>query len=392
CQYTTKSQFWSPTPTHIPLHVTHFTPQSHSTLLTYPLIYCFTYKKGIFDRAGFSISLPLWSSQSFADLHTDKPTHQVTASYVRELHALSYLDQVKTQFADQPNVYTQFLDIMKDFKSQAIDTPGVITRVSRLFHGRSALIMGFNTFLPPGFEVQVVGARITITEPSGNTQARTPQREKAVLSAVTALFGEEPDLLEEFRHFLPGVHGLLTIPAVNNWGLVTGRFSCNRVFFLSTEISCTFIHPLVVFLSPFIGVFLIVSNDLCALAEHRYVMRSVLPQILSSLLQTNFIYKVLNDTWVSFPSWSSEDTTHVSSKKTQYEEFIYRTEDERFEVSNLSLVHSNTLLSWVPFVIIKYKLFKLDIIIDVNKYAIESLELVRRRMERMTQAELDKFR
>lgn len=44
--------------------------------------------------------------------------------------------------------------------------------------------------------------------------------------------------------------------------------------------------------------------------------------------------KVLNDTWVSFPSWS-EDSTFVSSKKTQYEEHIYRCEDERFEVSCL---------------------------------------------------------
>lgn len=33
--------------------------------------------------------------------------------------ALSYLDQVKVQFAGEPNVYNQFLDIMKDFKSQA---------------------------------------------------------------------------------------------------------------------------------------------------------------------------------------------------------------------------------------------------------------------------------
>ncbi|KAI0126896.1 hypothetical protein BJ170DRAFT_422773 [Xylariales sp. AK1849] len=32
--------------------------------------------------------------------------------------ALSYLDQVKVQFADQPDVYNRFLDIMKDFKSQ----------------------------------------------------------------------------------------------------------------------------------------------------------------------------------------------------------------------------------------------------------------------------------
>ena len=33
--------------------------------------------------------------------------------------ALSYLDQVKFQFQDYPDVYNKFLDIMKDFKSQA---------------------------------------------------------------------------------------------------------------------------------------------------------------------------------------------------------------------------------------------------------------------------------
>lgn len=46
---------------------------------------------------------------------------------------------------------------------------------------------------------------------------------------------------------------------------------------------------------------------------------------ISALLQ------VLNDTWVSFPSWS-EDSTFVSSKKTPYEEQLHRCEDERFEV------------------------------------------------------------
>ena len=32
--------------------------------------------------------------------------------------ALSYLDQVKLQFASQPQVYNDFLDVMKEFKSQ----------------------------------------------------------------------------------------------------------------------------------------------------------------------------------------------------------------------------------------------------------------------------------
>jgi len=68
--------------------------------------------------------------------------------------ALSYLDQVKVQFADHPDVYNRFLDIMKDFKSGAIDTPGVIERVSTLFAGNPNLIQGFNTFLPPGYKIE----------------------------------------------------------------------------------------------------------------------------------------------------------------------------------------------------------------------------------------------
>ena len=68
--------------------------------------------------------------------------------------ALSYLDQVKVRFVEQPDVYNRFLDIMKDFKSQAIDTPGVIERVSTLFNGHPELIQGFNTFLPPGYRIE----------------------------------------------------------------------------------------------------------------------------------------------------------------------------------------------------------------------------------------------
>ncbi|WBW73779.1 Clr6 histone deacetylase complex subunit Pst1 [Schizosaccharomyces osmophilus] len=69
--------------------------------------------------------------------------------------ALSYLDLVKLQFHHEPEVYNEFLDIMKEFKSQAIETPEVITRVSALFSGYPALIQGFNTFLPPGYGIEL---------------------------------------------------------------------------------------------------------------------------------------------------------------------------------------------------------------------------------------------
>ncbi|TFK41885.1 histone deacetylase complex, SIN3 component [Crucibulum laeve] len=92
--------------------------------------------------------------------------------------ALSYLDAVKMQFADKPDVYNHFLDIMKDFKSQTIDTPGVIQRVSRLFHGNPILIQGFNTFLPVGYRIDISTDPsndniITVTTPMGTTTQNT---------------------------------------------------------------------------------------------------------------------------------------------------------------------------------------------------------------------------
>ena len=44
---------------------------------------------------------------------------------------------------------------MKEYKAQKIDTAGVITRVKQLFKGHPDLIVGFNTFLPPGFTMEV---------------------------------------------------------------------------------------------------------------------------------------------------------------------------------------------------------------------------------------------
>ncbi|KAJ9271967.1 hypothetical protein DTO212C5_2048 [Paecilomyces variotii] len=122
--------------------------------------------------------------------------------------ALSYLDQVKVRFVDQPDVYNRFLDIMKDFKSQAIDTPGVIQRVSTLFNGHPALIQGFNTFLPPGYRIEC-GTEdnpdaIRVTTPSGtNTLSMTrprPSMESAgELGPSGGLHPGRPDYYDQSR-------------------------------------------------------------------------------------------------------------------------------------------------------------------------------------------------
>lgn len=88
--------------------------------------------------------------------------------------ALSYLDQVKLQFGNQPQVYNDFLDIMKEFKSQSIDTPGVISRVSHLFKGHPDLIVGFNTFLPPGYKIEVQANEIVSVVQPGQAVLNLP--------------------------------------------------------------------------------------------------------------------------------------------------------------------------------------------------------------------------
>ncbi|KAK4884156.1 hypothetical protein RN001_000427 [Aquatica leii] len=98
------------------------------------------------------------ASPPTAQLQGPQPQQSPGSSNFQRLKvedALSYLDLVKFKFESQPQVYNDFLDIMKEFKSQSIDTPGVIQRVSNLFRGFPDLIVGFNTFLPPGYKIEV---------------------------------------------------------------------------------------------------------------------------------------------------------------------------------------------------------------------------------------------
>lgn len=85
--------------------------------------------------------------------HSQQAMSQNPMTRLKVEDALSYLDRVKQQFSSTPCVYNDFLDIMKKFKAQSIDTPGVISQVSALFNGHPELMKGFNAFLPVGYKV-----------------------------------------------------------------------------------------------------------------------------------------------------------------------------------------------------------------------------------------------
>ncbi|KAM5462030.1 hypothetical protein MferCBS49748_006778 [Microsporum ferrugineum] len=68
--------------------------------------------------------------------------------------AYNYLDLVKAQFIDRPDIYNTFYGILADYKNQVIDIPGVVGRVSKLFAGYPNIIQGFNTFLVPIYRIK----------------------------------------------------------------------------------------------------------------------------------------------------------------------------------------------------------------------------------------------
>ncbi|PON46541.1 Histone deacetylase interacting protein [Parasponia andersonii] len=148
--------------------------------------------------------------------------------------ALAYLKAVKDIFQDKREKYEDFLEVMKDFKAQRVDTAGVIERVKDLFKGHRDLILGFNTFLPKGYEItlplddeQPLQKKPVEFEEAINFVNKIKTRFQGdehvyksfldilnmyrkenksiteVYQEVATLFQDHPDLLVEFTHFLP---------------------------------------------------------------------------------------------------------------------------------------------------------------------------------------------
>ncbi|KAJ7598544.1 hypothetical protein C8J56DRAFT_1020330 [Mycena floridula] len=142
------------------------------------------------SQAGFRVFMPDRSMDSIIPASDrERP--------LNDTDALSYHDAVKLQFQDKQDVYNHFLDIIKEFKSQMIDTPEVIQRVSQLFNGHPFLIQGFNTFLPAGYRIECsIDAQdanhIVVTIPSGATIEATNDGESGIMQWAPRFLHVEP--------------------------------------------------------------------------------------------------------------------------------------------------------------------------------------------------------
>ncbi|WJX14863.1 hypothetical protein P8452_05070 [Trifolium repens] len=103
--------------------------------------------------------------------------------------ALTFLEAVKVAFQDEREKYDEFLKILKDFKASKISTIGVSSRAKELLKGHKDLILGFNNFLPKGYEIDV-------------RRKQTVNDALAFLKAVKVAFQNETEKYDEFIEIL----------------------------------------------------------------------------------------------------------------------------------------------------------------------------------------------
>lgn len=83
----------------------------------------------------------------------------------------------------------------------------MIREVSELFKGHQTLILGFNTFLPPGYRIEVVDQEGTthISQPGGGTQSFRPRQPVTSDVPTTAPPQYQPNIPQQqpFEHRMP---------------------------------------------------------------------------------------------------------------------------------------------------------------------------------------------
>lgn len=63
-------------------------------------------------------------------------------------HAISYVNKIKTRFASQPDIYKSFLEILQTYQREQLRIAEVYTQVTALFHDAPDLLDDFKQFLP----------------------------------------------------------------------------------------------------------------------------------------------------------------------------------------------------------------------------------------------------
>lgn len=328
-------------------------------------------------------------------------------------HAVNYVKKIKQRFANEPEIYSSFLEILHTYQREHSSVQKVYSQISRLFKNQPDLLAEFSEFLP---------------DPNAaNQQSSFPPVELqnsnmgSMSMPAIQMKGKQP--IEPRKQPPPRVaksHAVMSLPSSKRWK--SGHDSDDQALHQSPDEAEFFekvknyinnkqiygeflkclnlfsqdilrVQDLVHLVQGFLGSSPELFNwfkkyigykELASIPKKeskdgrnvpelnlnsckRYGSYRALPKkypIAPCTGRTPLCHEVLNDSLVSCPSFNSEDSTFLCSKKNQYEEALFRCEDERYE---------------------------LDLLIDGNQAAIQVFEPIAHKLEVISPEEADSF-
>lgn len=196
------------------------------------------------------------------------------ASRKCSIHDAAFFDKVRKSLRNS-EVYENFLRCLTLYTQEIVSKTELLTLVTPFLSKFPDLLRGFTDFLGPPIS-QVSGSTCVITGghlegiPLQAAQRQSGANSNSGSSSHTGNLNDRQNSLQNNDH-----HQEIDLS------------SCKRL-----------------------------GASYCALPQ------TTIPKKCSG--RTPLCREVLNDKWVSFPTWASEDSTFVTSRKTQFEETIYR--------------------------------------------------------------------
>nr|XP_033812218.1 paired amphipathic helix protein Sin3b [Geotrypetes seraphini] len=348
----------------------------------------------------------------------EKPQASPESDSIEFNNAISYVNKIKTRFLDRPEIYRSFLEVLHTYQKEQLNPKGrpfrgmseeeVFTEVANLFRGQEDLLSEFGQFLPEAKRSLFTGngpceiSAVQKTEIEKRMEHNKKQSRSLLLRPVTCPAKKKMKLRGMKDQSVAGVGKYGTLQEFSFFDKVRRVLKSQEVY--ENFLRCIALFnqelvsgsELVQLVTPFLGKFpelfaqfksflgvkeLSFASPLTSDRSGDGIGREIdyasckrigssyraLPKTYQQPKcsgRTAVCKEVLNDTWVSFPSWS-EDSTFVSSKKTPYEEQLHRCEDERFE---------------------------LDVVLETNLATIRVLESVQKKLSRMSAEDQEKFR
>ena len=323
---------------------------------------------------GFNQFLPKGHEIKVEDIEREAREAQAKASgqkpQVEFVHAISYVNKIKSRFANDERVYKNFLEILNMYRKNLKTISQVYEEVAQLFKSHADLLEEFTYFLPdstqPAAGKKGRGARGGSRRKGMKSEYETP--EQAEERRAAANLAKELSFFDRVKTRLrnkDAYNEFIKILNIFNMGVITkmemqtlvhdilGKFPELQSGFNDFVARCEALdfdptmakRPVEKLTPKQLQLMKVVAErekfvskpiselDLSA-SERCGPSYRLLPKnfpVAACSTRTQLCKDVLNDNWVAVTS-GSEDYSFNAMRKNQYEEALFRCEDDRFEI------------------------------------------------------------